>query len=134
VEQISGNVSPATPQETTALHRGVGRHVRRRPMLPSVKCVRHIKMPDPGEISCVGVAVRRCRPIESDRGATGAARNGRWKRDLLQSVNGANIKKVLPGQAAVIRCGNRRGGAVSSAQHIDATTAIDANCWITPDP
>src|SRR5438128_10645941 len=91
-------------------------------------------MPDPWEISCVGVAGPGCRAIESDRGATGTARNSRGERYIFQSVNGANIKNVLPGQAAVIRCRNSRGGAISSTQQIHTAIVIDANCWITANP
>src|SRR5205814_684375 len=77
VEQVADNISSATSQDATALHRSVWSRIRRCPMRPSIKGVRDDKVPDAGEAGRVGVSVCAplwCgRPVVSDRSATSAA-------------------------------------------------------------
>jgi len=59
--------------------------------------MRHVKVPEAGEIGCIGVANPRSRSVVSHGSATGTAGNSGRERGIVYAVNRADIEDVVPG-------------------------------------
>ena len=80
-------------------------------MLPCIKRVSNVKVPEASELVGVGVACPRSRSVVSDGSATVTAPNSSRERGVVYAVNSANIENVVPGDAKVVRGSNSRGRA-----------------------
>src|SRR5882762_5593345 len=121
IEQVAYDIGAAASQDTASLHRGVWSRIRCRPVQPPVKRVGNVKVPEAGEIGCVGVASPRGRSVVSNCSATGSAGNSGREGRIVYAVNRADIENIVPGDTKVVRGGNSRGCAGIGKRKINSS-------------
>src|ERR1700756_2889928 len=103
VEEIAANIGAAVHPNATTLHRILGCHVGSGPVLSSIECAGHVKMPD--TIEAVRRTIARCgRTVEGDCGAASLGCYCRRESNVLETINCAYIVDVLPCLTAISRC------------------------------